>query len=197
MARQRLGRLTVAATLAITLVAAACNDSDDSDSSSSGGSDLPECLTFADLYALSGPESEGVNNWADAQDLATELGSTTELPDSELSITAPGEESGTYGSYIEIALADIAATRLEEGAITEDQEETTRKDYNSSADDNVIIEGIAGADGSFGWVGFAFAHENAPRAPRRWRTARTRSPDRCSSTSTRPRRPAIRPWPRS
>ena len=39
-----------------------------------------ECLSFADLYALVGPESEGFENWSDAQDLATELGSTTELP---------------------------------------------------------------------------------------------------------------------
>ena len=39
-----------------------------------------ECLSFADLYALVGPESEGFENWSDAQDLATELGSATDLP---------------------------------------------------------------------------------------------------------------------
>jgi len=148
------------ATLAIALVAAACSDSNDSNESS-GSAELPECLTFEDLYALNGPEAEGVDNWADAQELATELGSTTEFPDAELSITAPGEESGTYGSYIEIALQDIAEARLEEGAITEEQVETTRKDYNISADDNVIIDAAAGTDNSFGWVGFAFADQNS------------------------------------
>src|SRR5829696_1589515 len=51
------------------------------------------CLTFADLYALIGPESEGVDNWSGAQALATELGSSTELPDASLDITGPGEES--------------------------------------------------------------------------------------------------------
>jgi phosphate transport system substrate-binding protein len=118
-----------------------------------------ECLNFADLYALVGPESQGVANWEDAQELATELGSDTELPEGSLDISAPGEESGTYDSFIELALADIAEARLEEGAITEDQVETTRPDYQSSGDDNIIIQGIAGSPTSFGWVGFAFAEE--------------------------------------
>jgi phosphate transport system substrate-binding protein len=118
------------------------------------------CLTFADLYALIGPESEGVSNWSDASALATELGSTTELPDASLDITAPGEESGTYDSFIELALGDIAEERVAAGSISEDQAETTRPDYQASADDNVIVEGIEGSDTSLGWVGFAFA-ENA------------------------------------
>ena len=49
-----------------------------------------ECLSFADLYALIGPESEGFENWSDAQALATELGSDTEFPDAPLDITGPG-----------------------------------------------------------------------------------------------------------
>ena len=117
------------------------------------------CLTFADLYALAGPESEGFSDWSDAQALATELGSTTELPDASLDVTAPGEESGTYDSFIEIVFGDIAEERVTAGSITEDQAETTRPDYQASADDNVIIEGIGGSDTSLGWVGFAFAEE--------------------------------------
>ena len=77
-----------------------------------------ECLSFTDLYALVGPESQGFANWEDAQDLATELGSDTTLPEGSLDITAPGEESGTYDSFIELALADTAEARLEEGKIT-------------------------------------------------------------------------------
>lgn len=118
-----------------------------------------ECLNFADLYALIGPESEGFASWTDAQELATELGSDTELPDESLTITAPGEESGTYDSFIEIALGDPAETRVEEGAITEDQAETTRTDYAAQSDDNAIIEGVAAEAGGLGWVGFAFADQ--------------------------------------
>lgn len=124
------------------------------------------CLSFGDLYALLGPESLGFETWSDADALAAEVGSDfgelhTPYPDTSLDITAPGEESGTYGSFIEIALGDVAEARLEAGAITEDQVETLQPDYQASADDNVIIENIAGSPSSLGFVGFAFADQNA------------------------------------
>jgi phosphate transport system substrate-binding protein len=125
----------------------------------SAENDAVECISFNDLYALMGPESDDFSNWSDAQDLATELGSDTQFPDAELVITAPGQESGTYDAFIELALADPAEARVAAGAITEDQAETTRPDYSSQADDNAIIQGIEGSDTSFGWVGFAFAEE--------------------------------------
>jgi phosphate transport system substrate-binding protein len=108
-----------------------------------------ECLSFADLYALVGPESQGFQNWQDAQPLASQLGSDTQFPDLPLEITAPGEESGTYDSFIELAL----------GGIIEAQgtEEATRPDYSAQADDSVILQGVEGSEGGFGWVGFAFA----------------------------------------
>jgi phosphate transport system substrate-binding protein len=118
--------------------------------------DAVECLSFADLYALIGPESEGFENWSDAQELASQLGSSTEFPDEPLDLTGPGTESGTYDSFIEIALTDIAEAQ----GLPEDQLETTRPDYASSADDNTIISNIEASDTSLGWVGFAFA-ENA------------------------------------
>jgi phosphate transport system substrate-binding protein len=113
--------------------------------------DAVECLTLADIYALTGPESQGFESWADAQDLAAELGSSTELPDAPLEIVGPGEESGTFASFVELVIEEFNEDR--------GQEATTRPDYQSSPDDNVIIQGIQGADTSFGWVGFAFANE--------------------------------------
>ena len=123
----------------------------------SPANDAVECLTTADLYALVGPESEGFDNWSDGQEIATALGSATVLPDAPLDITAPGQESGTYDAFIELALGDPTDARVEAGAITDDQAGTTRTDYSSQADDNAIISGIEGSDTSFGWVGFAFA----------------------------------------
>jgi phosphate transport system substrate-binding protein len=111
-----------------------------------------ECLNFQDLYALIGPESEGFSSWSDAQDLATELGSQTQLPDADLTLVGPGPESGTYDSFIEIALADIAEERGQ-------PDDASRPDYEQSADDNQIISGIEGSDTSLGWVGFAYAEE--------------------------------------
>ncbi|MGH8935283.1 MAG: phosphate ABC transporter substrate-binding protein PstS family protein [Acidimicrobiia bacterium] len=112
------------------------------------------CLDFGDLYALLGPESTGFQTWSDADGLAAELqagglgGSHAPYIEAPLVVTAPGEESGTFDSFIEIVLADIAEQR---GA-----EETTRPDYVASGNDNVIIEGISGSPTSLGWVGYAF-----------------------------------------
>ena len=118
------------------------------------------CLSFLDLYALLGPESEGFDNWSDATDLAEELeaelgdefgASNAPYPDASLDVTAPGEESGTYDSFVEIVIADIAEAR---GA-----DESSRIDYTASANDNVIVENVAGSPSSLGWVGLAFARE--------------------------------------
>ena len=115
--------------------------------------DAVECLGFEDLYALLGPESEGFETWTDAEALAEELGSEhLPYPDEPLVITAPGEESGTWGSFIELALEGIGEERgLEDVA--------TRPDYQSSPNDNVIVQGISGSPSSLGWVGYAFYEE--------------------------------------
>jgi phosphate transport system substrate-binding protein len=114
--------------------------------------DSVECLSFADLYALIGPEAEGFKKWSDGSSLATQLGSTTQLPDEDLDLTGPGTESGTYDSFIELALAKIAEGRGQ-------PDDATRTDYKASPDDNVIISNIEASDGSLGWVGFAYAEE--------------------------------------
>jgi phosphate transport system substrate-binding protein len=111
-----------------------------------------ECLSIPDLYALIGPESTGFSSWSDASAIAGELGSNTTFPDADLKITGPGEESGTFDSFVELAIAKIAEAR--------GQEANTRPDYTASPVDTVIIDGIAGSDTSLGWVGFAFAEEN-------------------------------------
>ena len=121
--------------------------------------DAVECLSFADLYALIGPEADGIDSWKDAAALAGELGSTTELPDAELTITAPGAESGTFDSFLEIAFKEIAEAQAEAGKISEDQVETARADYASQSDDTAIISAMGASDTPLGWVGFAFAEE--------------------------------------
>jgi phosphate transport system substrate-binding protein len=117
------------------------------------------CLSFLDLYALVGPESQGFAKWSDANDLAADLASAdgfgashAPYPDAPLSVTAPGEESGTYDTFVEFAIKKMAAARGKDAV--------TRPDYIASGDDNVIIAGVAGSDTSLGWVGFAFADES-------------------------------------
>ncbi len=118
-----------------------------------------ECLSFEDLYALMGPESTGFSSWADAQALATEMGSTTTFPDAPLDITAPGTESGTYDSFVELVIEAAGEARVEGGFISEDDVAALRPDYASSADDNTIVSNIEASDTSLGFVGFAFAEE--------------------------------------
>jgi phosphate transport system substrate-binding protein len=113
------------------------------------------CLSFPDLYALVGPESTGFAKWSDGAAIAKELGSNTTLPDADLFVTGPGEESGTFDSFVELVIAKTAEAR--------GQDATTRPDYTASANDNAIIEGISGNDTSLGWVGLAFAEENADK----------------------------------
>ncbi len=169
----------IALFLSFSLIAAACGDDDDTDtgagdttSSTDGGSTdptdppadddpvesasgLPDCLDFADLYALTGPESDGFSNWTDAADIAAELGSTTELPDQDLTVAGPGPESGTYDTYIEFISDDFAEERGVESGV--------RTDYQSSPNDNVIVQNIEAAEGSLGWVGYAFFVEEQER----------------------------------
>ncbi len=112
------------------------------------------CLDFADMYALIGPESEGFSNWSDASALGAELGgSHAPYPDAPLVITAPGEESGTYDTFVEFVIEGPAEERGQDAA--------ARADYQASANDNVIVENIAGNPTSLGWVGYAFYVENA------------------------------------
>ena len=112
----------------------------------------PECLSLVDLYALVGPESVGFNKWSDAEALTKQLGSNTKFPDADLVITGPGEESGTFDSFVELAITPTATARK--------QDATTRPDYTASANDNAIIAGVANSPASLGWVGFAFLEEN-------------------------------------
>jgi phosphate transport system substrate-binding protein len=111
-----------------------------------------DCLTFEDTYALMGPESEGFDTWAAANDLDKELGGEGNFPHQPLTMVAPGEESGTYDSFIDIVWGDIIEER---GA-----DEAARPDYQSSANDNQIIGGLAGTPFSLGWVGFSFYEQN-------------------------------------
>ena len=77
----------------------------------------------------------------------------TPYPDAELTVTAPGEESGTFDSFVELVIAEVGDALGVEDA-------NVRVDYTASPNDNVIIEGIAANPTSLGWVGFAFVEEN-------------------------------------
>ena len=107
-----------------------------------------------DLYALLGPDAVGINNWSDASANADEYAATvtdlgavhTPYPDADLTITGPGEESGTFDSFVSLVIDPVAGELGVEDA-------NVRVDYTASPNDNVIIEGVAVNPTSLGWVG--------------------------------------------
>ena len=114
------------------------------------------CLNMGDLYALFGPESGDLANWSDANALATEVGGTGNFPDAPLEITAPGQESGTYDTFIDIGgIEDMA---LERG-LSEEEAASLTPNYQPSPDDNVIIQAMEGSESALGFVGLAFAEQ--------------------------------------
>jgi phosphate transport system substrate-binding protein len=125
-----------------------------------------QCLDPKDLYALLGPESVGFAKWSDANTLAAEIGApNSPYPDTPLSVTAPGEESGTYDTFVSFIIKGKAGgldfTKPEpdgRGAVA-----ALRPDYVASPNDNVIVEGVAGSPGSIGFVGYAFYRESQDR----------------------------------
>jgi phosphate transport system substrate-binding protein len=123
--------------------------------------DFIECVNFADIWALLGPESEGFEQWSDANELGEQYGASgVPYPDEPLVVTAPGEESGTFGSFVELTLEIFVE---DEGLKEYEEEVAPRPDYQASGNDNVIIEGIAGTPSSLGWVGYAFYVNNQDR----------------------------------
>lgn len=121
-----------------------------------------ECVSFGDLWVLLGPGATNRNNWSAANEAAVALKAqvgdalgviNAPYPDATLTVTAPGEESGTYDSFVEIVMGAGAKA-------TDSEDDQVRPDYVASPNDNVIVEGIASNPTSLGWVGFAFVEEN-------------------------------------
>jgi phosphate transport system substrate-binding protein len=118
-----------------------------------------ECLNKYDLWALFGPESNEIKTWQDAETFAQEMGSTTDLPEGDIAITAPGTESGTYDSFVELALGPVA----EERGVDAGTRDPVPPTYVGAANDLVIIQGVSQFPTSIGFVGLAYA-ENAGEA---------------------------------
>jgi len=94
-----------------------------------------DCLTTEEVATLWGPDAPATWNEVNA-----------DFPAEPIQVFAPDADSGTYDFFSE--------TILEEDV-------QPRQDYNSSADDNIIVQGIQGTPGSWGFFGFAYFTNNA------------------------------------
>jgi phosphate transport system substrate-binding protein len=68
-----------------------------------------------------------------------------QFPDTQLELFGPGTDSGTFEFFTE-------EINGEEG--------NTRKDYQPSEDDNVLVQGVEGSDGGLGYFGFSYYEQN-------------------------------------
>lgn len=94
-------------------------------------------LTVAELEAIWQPEAKGkVTNWSKVR---------TGFPDKRLTLFGPGVDSGTYDYFTKA----IVGT-----------EHSSRGDFTSSEDDNVLVKGVATDKGALGFFGYAYYAEN-------------------------------------
>jgi phosphate transport system substrate-binding protein len=100
--------------------------------------DFVECLTVDELKSIWEPGST-VNSWNDVR---------PEWPDESIALYGPDTDSGTFDYFT----GEIVG---EEGA--------SRPDYTASADDNVLVQGIAGDEDALGYFGYAYYVENTDK----------------------------------
>jgi phosphate transport system substrate-binding protein len=130
-----------------------------------------KCLSFADLYAIFGPESGGGEvDLADSSALATELGGSQSPKSGTVEKFTPGPESGTYDSFFDITYSDIMEERLAAGNIPADkvgtndegEQEVTEPVLSAGQfpNDNDIVSRVEGSDNGIGFFGHAYYTEN-------------------------------------
>jgi phosphate transport system substrate-binding protein len=94
-----------------------------------------DCLTTDQLKEL----------WSTGSKVSSLSQIDPSLPDAELSLFGPGTDSGTFEFFTE-------EINGEEG--------NSRKDYQPSEDDNVLVQGVAGEAGGLGYFGFSYYEQN-------------------------------------
>lgn len=96
------------------------------------------CLSAGQLNQIWAPDST-LSRWSEVD---------SSFPDAELDLYGPDRDSGTFDYFTE----EINGT-----------EGVSRSDYSASANDNVLVQGVTGADYSLGYFGFAYYTANQDR----------------------------------
>jgi phosphate transport system substrate-binding protein len=94
-----------------------------------------DCLTVEQLKEL----------WNEGSEITKLSEIDPKLPDTELSLFGPGTDSGTFDFFTD-------EINGEEGV--------SRKEYQPSEDDNVLVQGVSGEAGGLGYFGFSYYEQN-------------------------------------
>jgi phosphate transport system substrate-binding protein len=99
--------------------------------------DWAACMTVAELKTLWAPEAQGkIMKWSQVRD---------GWPDKEIRLFGAGVDSGTYDYFTEAVVG---------------KEHSSRGDFQSSEDDNVLVQGISSDPQALGFFGVAYYEEN-------------------------------------
>jgi phosphate transport system substrate-binding protein len=94
-------------------------------------------MTVEELKKLWEPSAQGkVMRWSQIR---------AGWPDREIHLFGAGVDSGTFDYFTEAIVGKA---------------KQSRGDYTSSEDDNVIVQGVSGDEGSLGYFGFAYYEQN-------------------------------------
>lgn len=97
-------------------------------------------VTVEELRRLWQPEAQGkVTRWSQVR---------SGWPDQEIHLFGAGVDSGTYDYFTEAVVG---------------KEHSSRGDYTSSEDDNVLVQGVASDELALGFFGFAYYEQNRER----------------------------------
>jgi phosphate transport system substrate-binding protein len=94
-----------------------------------------DCMTVNELKALWNSKSKA-KSYKDVN---------AKFPDAKVSLYGPGTDSGTFDFFTE----EINGTKGD-----------TRKDYQPSEDDNVLVQGVSGDKSGLGYFGFSYYEQN-------------------------------------
>jgi phosphate transport system substrate-binding protein len=97
-------------------------------------------ITVAELKTLWSPDAQGqVKNWNQVR---------KDWPNREIHLFGAGVDSGTYDYFTEVIMGKA---------------KSSRGDFTSSEDDNVLVQGIGNDELALGFLPFAYFEENAAR----------------------------------
>jgi len=106
-----------------------------------------KCLTVEQLKKLWEKDSK-VKTWK-------ELDPT--WPDQEIKLYGPDANSGTFDYFCE----EILKTKKKEGEVLDNETQArSRRDYERSADDNVLVKGVSEDEFALGYFGYSFYVNN-------------------------------------